>query len=219
MEIEFQGLQLKGDLHGQIHKSSCNTYFSYLYQMGSDRFTIDEDGNVTQFVFKCHTPTSDPISAQQARATAEEFAAKIFDISLYDVSVKDNGVYYEIEFRKYIGSFASTDHATIGVDYTGKLFSYSAHMLGRVPLSTKVDDIQMDAVESAVTGKLDEIFAEEKELYQSVEYSNFRYQITTLADGSRAMICLVDVHCYLEVAPDVVGRRGELISLVIILPQ
>ena len=92
-------------------------------------------------------------------------------------------------------------------------------MLDKIPRNTRVDDINLDAAEYAVICKLDTEYADEKEIYKSVEYSNFQYQLTTLDDGRRALLCQVDVYLYLEMANGVDGRTGEHVSLVILLPE
>lgn len=104
----------------------------------------------------------------------------------------------------------------ISVNFDGTIYSYSAFMLDRVPLSTKTDDIDFNKVNKAVEQKVKPMYKELEEKNDRGDYGEPQYVLTILKDGRRAVICTMSV-----TAVDVIeadnseSRTSDLLQMVI----
>ncbi|MBR2312747.1 MAG: hypothetical protein IKA46_05625 [Clostridia bacterium] len=215
-EIEFQFADLEKysskepaeeievSINGQLYKGvwQMTQYRDYNYypvhrylDSNGIEFEIDESNTLVS-CFWGKTNNDLVLTEEECTKVAVEFMKNIIDVNQYRVSVEKNDERqkYIIEFNKYIGDIKTTDSATVEVLYSGDLYCYSSHMLGKVSVSNK-NNVKIDDVIASVYAKLDTVYADTKSNYSRVEYKTPELMITTLTDGSQAYVCTIVVQC------------------------
>ena len=196
--------EIEMSINGQLYRGvwqmtqyrDFNYYPVYRYlDSNGVEFEIDES-NMLVSCFWGRVDSDLILTEEECTKVAVEFMKNIIDVNQYKVSVENNDdrQKYIIEFNKYIGDIKTTDSATVEVLYSGDLYCYSSHMLGKVSTNSK-NNVKIDDVIASVYAKLDTVYVDAKSNYSRVEYKTPELMITTLADGSQAYLCTVVVQC------------------------
>jgi len=194
-EKEIQGEYVGTDYIG------TNTFPTYEYRDEQNNlFAIDPEGRLVFYFWGEEEKSGEMISQEEAEQIAKDFLGDIVDVSPYqiDVTKDDKAENYTVEFKKYVDGMETTDCATIRVQYSGELYSYSSFMLGTVSEDV-TNNFDMNDVENAIVNRLDQVFEASKEEYDRVEYGTPTISLTMLKDGSVGLVCYVDMECIDEV--------------------
>lgn len=161
-------------------------------------FEIDDSGMMTSCFWGNASPRGTEKTKDECVTIAREFLASIIDIENYDIGVIEDSKreMYRVSFTKKIGSFNTTDSATIVIKSDGNLYSYSSFMLGKVSdKSVSADSIDLKKVEEAIDNKLSTVFRDAKNDYSRVEFGEKYLMLTALKGEKTGVICIVDVDC------------------------
>ena len=191
-------------INGQLYKGEWimtqyrdfNYYPVYRYRDTNDcEFEID-DSNMLVSCFWGRVESDSIRTEEECTKVAVDFMKRIIDVNQYRISVQknDDRQKYIIEFNKYIGDIKTTDSATVEVLYSGDLYCYSSHMLGKVSVNSP-NKAKLDDVIASVYAKLDTVYADAKSNYSRVEYGTPELMLSTLSDGSQAYVCTAVVRC------------------------
>ncbi len=196
IDITINGKQHHGILRMTLY-SGYNYYPVHRY-LDSDgvTFEIDENNKLVS-CFWGASDKDDELPKDDCVTIAVDFMKDKIDLSKYTVSVTEDETNkrYKVEFKKYIGNFETTDSASVVVLYSGELYSYSSHMLGRVFADNAINDTNPDSVIASVYAKLNIIYSDAKTYCSEIKYEEPSLELTTLKDGKSAFICSVVVNC------------------------
>lgn len=195
VEVYFNGQPYKGEWIMTQYRD-FNYYPVYRYRDSNNvEFEID-DSNMLVSCFWGRVESDSIRTEEECVKVAVDFMKSIIDVNQYRISVQknDDRQKYIIEFNKYIGDIKTTDSATVEVLYSGDLYCYSSHMLGKVSVNSK-NNVKLDDVIASVYAKLDTVYADAKSNYSRVEYETPELMLSTLSDGSQAYICTAVVRC------------------------
>lgn len=195
VEVFFNGQPYKGEWIMTQYRD-FNYYPVYRYRDSNNvEFEID-DSNMLVSCFWGRVESDSIRTEEECVKVAVDFMKSIIDVNQYRISVQknDDRQKYIIEFNKYIGDIKTTDSATVEVLYSGGLYCYSSHMLGKVSVNSK-NNVKLDDVIASVYAKLDTVYADAKSNYSRVEYETPELMLSTLSDGSQAYICTAVVRC------------------------
>lgn len=162
-------------------------------------FTLNEKGELVEVDWaSCsHGDSEKHITEEEAIEKAKSFLQKHTAIRLedYTVNVKilewGEPKPYFVTFTKYIGEIETNDRAEITIEQDGCFFNFDSSALGEIPTDTIIK-YDMEKIDTVIRGRLDELYAPVRELYDKVVY-DIRPKLFMPEKGSFALIYTVDV--------------------------
>lgn len=175
------------------------------------QFGLDDEGKL-QFYFWGDDSDGEKVYTEtECLDIAKKFVTPYQDISGYRLETvrKENRGLYEFTFTKHAGDYPTMDQAIVTVHESGKLYSYSSFMFGKIP--DKVAEFDKDRVLKAVTEKLDALYADvKKQEGVTIVYE----QPELMYMSADTLYCVVDVE-HKTSTGDVVSVISERIGLLI----
>ncbi len=182
-------------------------------------YSITDDGELNGFLCFCDQETvkdTDTIyTEEECRDIAATFLSRYTDVENYSVetSYDAEGRNYSFFFKKYINEIGSADKAEIRISENGHIHYMGAFMLDKIPTDAQID-FDFEEIEGQITARLDEMYADAKEVYDRVEYDFERYTLTMDENGEYMLVCKVVVGCYTD-SENGSSRRGSLHRFVV----
>lgn len=183
------------------------------------RYSVTNDGELNGFICYCNqekVKDSDTIyTEEECRDIATTFLSRYTDVENYSVETRyyAEDRRYSFFFKKFINEIESADEAEIRIAENGHIFYMAAFMLNKIPTDAQFD-FDFEEIEGQITARLDEMYAEAKEVYDRVEYDLERYTLTMDENGEYMLVCDVVVGCYTD-SGNGYSRRGSRHSFVI----
>lgn len=198
--VEIDGKSYVGTYH-ETEYYKYGGYPDYVYYTAEGyMLRVNVDGELTFFRLGKNAGEN-KLQKEECLEIGKRFMEKLVDISLYEMTVKENQYGYELSFTKYIDGIKTSDSASIIVSYNGELFRYNSDMLGRVEADSNRESIDVEKIKEAVYEKIDEIYAGVKSSYSRIEYKEPELTLTTLKDENLGIVCRLEV--------DLVNEYGE----------
>lgn len=229
IEMKIGNFSFKGDYESSCRRGydyyDTHTYFAEDYSS----VYIAEDGQLCGFSYGPdvlnHLAEFEETDEIYTEAECRDIAYTFFrntlglDTADYTISMKhdENGRRYTFLFIKYVDGFSSADEVRIRVaEKNGLLYGFSALMLDRMPLDAQVN-FDLEEIERQITKRLDEKYAEAKEIYDKVEYdfNTDKYTLTMDENGAYMLVCSVTIHCITVHESGGTAHRGELLRFVV----
>ena len=192
-EVECSGTYIESEL-------SYGTYeirHSYL-DHNKKVFEINNDGVLTSY-FWGNGNTSDEVKSQEECQTiAHHFISDVFGSHLnsYEerISYDDERKLYTFEYVKLIRNIESEDRISVVVETSGHVYSCRSSLLGKVE-EDQVPDFDLKRIQQAVSERLDYLTKDARKTYDQVEYKDYRYSVSMIADSKYILLCDVNVCC------------------------
>lgn len=163
VEKWINGIWVPGTYRHTVRDFPNNYDTRIYYDDRNLQFGLDNESKL-QFYFWGDNGGGDKIyTEQECLEIARRFLIPYQDISNYQLEITkeaDQGL-YRFTFTKYVGGYPSVDQAIVTVHESGKLYSYSSFMLGKVP--DTVAEFEMAKLQKVITEKLDTLYAETKQ--------------------------------------------------------
>ena len=154
------------------------------------QFGLDEDGKLQFYFWGTDGSEGETVRTEQECLTvAKEFLTDYADIDQYKLEVAQRRNLYDFTFTKYAGDYATLDHAIVTVHESGKLYSFSSFMLGKISLKNISKFDEEEALEF-VEEKIDKIYSGVKKDGVTITYSNPEFMYAS----SEYLYCVVDVN-------------------------
>ncbi|MGM9642219.1 MAG: hypothetical protein ACI3XI_03305 [Eubacteriales bacterium] len=195
-------------------------YPTYRYRDadGND-YVFEGDGTLVGYYTGLREDCSDKISKDEAGSIAKEFFGLVndkIDLAKYECTsgevCGDNGYYY-FDYYKVIGGYKTSEYIYFTVDYSGKVHSYNARMLGKIPDDIDIDSIDFDLIDEMVKEKLDEMYQDKQEYADNIIF-NTDYVITILKTGNIGVKASTEV----EFVYGNITTPDEVVTMIIIVP-
>lgn len=188
----------KEEFCGEYEYSRIRTYDyfkTHAYDGEDFTFYVDDDQKLTGFVKRNIGEIGAVLSEEECVQIAKDFIGGLTNVEDYEVAVTylESVQRYEVDFRKYVGEYATADSAWVTVNIDGSIKTFSSTMLGKIPVDAQFD-FDLEAAEAQVTARLDELFEAKQENYDSIEYS-FEFIVTMVSETEYALICNADIDC------------------------
>jgi len=203
---------------------SSSGYFGYnyfpTYQYINEKvsFSVDSSGVLTGFLTDKSTDKTEILTQENCVNIAKDLINNFVDAADYKLSVTkdDEKQVYTVKFTKNLGNYTTSDSAVIKILYTGKIYSFSSFMLGKIDCNTDISSIDIESVNRTVTEKLDKVFDPLKEEFDKIEYGEYIYTLTHLKEGNLGIVCTVNVDCIEEDGEysEVTSERIELVVVI-----
>lgn len=188
--ITVNGETIQGT-YSHTDKDFPNNFPTRIYYGANNlQFGLDEDEKL-QFYF-WGTDGFEGETVYQERECliiAKQFLENYADIDQYKVEATQRRDLYEFTFTKYAGDYPTMDHAIVTVHESGKLYSFSSFMLGKISLE-KISEFDEEWVLVFVEEKINEIYAGIKKDGVTITYSNPEFMYAS----SEYLYCVVDVN-------------------------
>ncbi len=195
-------------------------YKTHEYKDANNKvFSLTEDGKLCSYFVGAGSAEGNTRTYTEAECIdiAKSFVSDVTDVSnlsQYTVTTEFNQTQklYEVSFIKYVDGFESADHASVRVEETGHIYSFSSTMFGRIPSDAKTD-FDLEEIQTKIIARLDTEYSKAKQIYDKVSYDNFRYTLTMDEEGDYMLQCAVDVDCRNHVGEydTILGERILLI--------
>lgn len=182
-------------------------------------YTFTDDGELNGFLCFCdqeNVKDTDKIyTEEECRDIATTFLSRYVDVKDYTVKTKyyakDRS--YSFYFEKFVDGIESAEEVEIRIAENGHIHFMGAFMLDKIPTDAQVD-FDFEEIEGQITARLDETYAEAKEIYDRVEYDFERYVLTMDENGDYMLVCEVVVDCY-TYSGSGYARSGERLCFVV----
>ena len=178
-------------------------------------FEINDDGILTAYFFGIGNGTGKKKSQRYCKSVALDFISDIFgsDLKGYEEKISFDDEKYTFEYVKYINGIESKDKITVVVSNSGQIYNYNAGIFGKVAEET-VPEFDLTEIRKTVTERLDELIQDSPKTYDRVEYKDYNYLITLIAENRYAVLCDVTLSCA-EIMGEHEIRVSEKIQFVI----
>ncbi len=203
----------------KTEKRFLEFYYTHSYwDEKGDSFSVTEDGQLSLYFFGSSDDADENgkiYTEAECREIARAFLDNIVDADDYTVqSEYDAGNQrYKISFTKTVSGLDCADQAKFLVEENGHIYSFSSFMLGQIPNDAAVDfDIQ--AVETQLVARLDQIYADAKVGYDDVRYDFLNHTVTRDANGEYFLVSTVEVRCIIDHG-EVLESMAERLSFVV----
>ena len=210
---ETQPQEYKLTVHGETY---TGTYRSSVLLMGTlevrhyykteDRikFDVESDGTLARITWEpINVLPSDVIELSedelilQARNLVSDYLQINVDEYVPTYEFVKNTRIHEITLTKYLSGIETFDSVTVQIFMNGTPFSINTAMLGKLP--SEVDrTFDLEAARSAVEKRCDELTAEVRDYYDTIEYKNWRFQLTIDEEGRFVLLTTVMIECSID---------------------
>ena len=203
----------------KTEKAFLEFYYTHTYwDKDRNTFSVTEDGQLSRYFFgksKQADESGKIYSEAECREIAYAFLNNIVDADDYIVQseYEAENKRYRVSFHKTVGGLDCADEANILVEENGHIYSFSSFMLGQIPTDATVD-FDTKAIEAQLVERLDQIYADAKDVYDDIQYDFVYHTVTKDANGEYFLVSTVDIHCITDYG-EVIGSIGERLSFVI----
>ena len=221
LTVEFGGKQWTGEYDCGILPSDTNSrnYAVHFYDVGIEAsFAVDDQGNLVEFAdYSDYDEDAPTLSQEQCQQVAEEIIGDSIDRSEYqlDVELIQHGQrkHYFFEYVKHVDGFVTSDKILVIVSDKGVFESFTKEMLGKIPVDTPIP-FNREEVKETIREKLDVEFADEKEIYDDMEYDFRPGTISLTKEGEYKYVISVEVN-WLDGTADIPIHCCELMVFVV----
>jgi len=190
VSIQVNGEAIEGT-YSHTDKDFPNNFPTRIYYGANNlQFGLDEDEKLQFYFWGTDGSEGETVyREQECLIIAKQFLENYADIDQYKVLATQRRGLYEFTFTKYIGTYPTMDHAIVTVHESGKLYSFSSFMLGKIPLDDTIEFAEEVALKF-VGKKIDEIYGDVKKEDVTITYSEPEFMYAS----SDQLYCVVDVH-------------------------
>ena len=183
-----------------LWEGSSEPFHHYVVD-GRYDFDIEEDGKLVGFSWgREDVPQTHRADYSEAEFIQEAFEllTDIIQIDLNDyVSdyfFRDRLQMHEVYFTKYLNGIETLDYVCVLFNLDGTPFGFVSQMLGMIP--SEVDrTFDLEKAKSAVENRCDELTEEVRKSVETVEYVDWRFQLTLDEEGRFMLLTTVTIEC------------------------
>lgn len=178
-------------------------------------FEINDDGVLKAYFFGNGNGAGEEKSQEECKTIALDFIFDIFGSGLngYEEKISFDDEKYTFEYVKYINGIESKDKITVVVSKSGRIYNYNAGIFGKV-VEENVPEFDLTEIRKTVTERLDELIQDSPKTYDRVEYNDYNYLITLIAENRYAVLCDATLSCA-EIIGEYETGLSEKIQFVI----
>ena len=192
-----------GEIFSLEYKETWNASYEYFprykYVNTANKdmsFSFDEKGQLVNFS-NSFTKYDGPqlISEEESINIAKKYFPSNIDISEYSVSVEKQVTEYRVSFEKYIGNLETADCLWVDVLFNGEIKLFTSFMLGRIPKSLDISEIDLDLADKTAKEKVHSYYegVDYFKNYHKIEYILLNKELTALDETAFGIIYYFEV--------------------------
>ncbi len=167
-------------------------------------FEINDEGVLSAYFWGSDNSINGEKSQIECQSIALNFIFGVFGSYPSDceekISYDEESKMYTFEYIKLIRGVESEERIDIVVEASGHIYSYRSTLWGKIH-EEQVPYFDLEDAQKDVTKRLDELTKTARDSYSQVEYKDYDYRVSMIAESKYAILCTVDVIC--------INRNGE----------